>query len=185
MRFDRQNIAAAAGDVIARRSGSSSSGRGILVAPPPFDGCVPTSLRIPAAALHDYAGAVSGEGQRSERWLALALDVLAVAGIFVLGLASTERDLPWQKQAVLLVALPLLFRRRWPLPVLVCVSGAALASSGATTGPWPQIAAVALASYTTGERATDRTRHGLAVLGVASLLAIGFLLLDAEPVTAI
>src|SRR5262245_6015360 len=142
------------------------------------------------ARTRDYAvsvseGMLSAKDQPNARLAAFAIDILAVVGIFVIGLASTERNLPWQKQALLLVALPLLFRRRWPLPVLLFVSGAALVSSGATSGPWPQIAAVALASYTTGELATYRTRQGLAVLGVASFLAIGFLLLDADPLTAI
>src|SRR5262245_16813132 len=126
------------------------------------------------------------ERQRAESgWWPIAIDILAVVAIIVVGLATNPRDSGLHKQALLLIALPLLFRRAWPLPVLVFVSGAALVSSGATSGPWAQIAAVALASYTTGERAADRTRQALAVLGVASLLAIGFLAIGAEVLTAI
>ncbi len=124
--------------------------------------------------------------RRLASWTSLAVDILAVVVIVVIGIATDDRFFPrGQGAALLLVAIPLLFRRAWPLPVLVVVSGAALVTSIDSGGPWPQIAAIALASYTAGERATDRTRQGLSVLGVASLLAVGFLARDAQPLTAI
>jgi signal transduction histidine kinase len=44
---------------------------------------------------------------------------------------------------------------------------------------------VALASFTTGERATDRTRSAFTVLLVAAALSAGFLIQDAEPVESL
>jgi len=118
-------------------------------------------------------------------WPALALDATIVVAIVVLGLVtgvdSRSRELP----ALLLVALPLLARRFWPMTVLVVVAAIAVVSSVHASGPWPQVATVAVASYTTGELARDRTRQALSVLGVASLMAIGFLLQDTVAATAI
>jgi signal transduction histidine kinase len=82
---------------------------------------------------------------------------------------------------LLLVVLPLLARRWWPLPVFVIVAFGATLTAGLLETPWVQILAVILASSTVGEAATDRTRSLLAVIGVGALMTVGFLAQGAEP----
>jgi len=131
-----------------------------------------------------YSAAVT-TADRSERpWPDLLLDVGPVLGVVLLGVV-TERGGTRELATALLMALPLLVRRLAPLVVLILVAAVALGTSTHTDGPWVQIAGVALASFTTGERATDRTRAVLSVLLVAAGLSAGFLAQDAEPVESL
>jgi signal transduction histidine kinase len=124
-------------------------------------------------------------GDRSERaWPDLLLDVGPVVAVLLLGVV-VERDDRRELASALLLAVPLLVRRLAPLLVLAAVALIALATSTHTNGPWVQIASVALASFSAGERATDRTRSALSVLLVAAGLSAGFLLQDAQPVESL
>src|SRR5262249_877871 len=134
--------------------------------------------RVYSAAVHDS----DDPHHRSDRpWPDLLLDVGPVVGLlaFALLIAGLER----QRVPLALAAmvLPLIGRRRWPLPVLLAVAALAVATSEATPGPWIQIASVSLASFTAGERATDRTRSAVSVMVVAAPMSAGFLARDAEP----
>jgi signal transduction histidine kinase len=146
-----------------------------------------SALPLPPDVAQDgpgYSAAVT-TGDRSERtWPDLLLDLGPVVALLLIGLVAS-RGGTRELATAALMALPLLVRRLSPLIVLGLVAIIALASSTHTDGPWVQIAAVALASFTTGERATDRTRAVLSVLLVAAGLSIGFLAQDAEPVESL
>ena len=109
--------------------------------------------------------------------------VLAVAPIVVLGLGVFAIDDNNGRSGggltLLLVVLPLLVRRRWPIPVFFVISAGAVMTSVATGDPWVEVAAVVLASFTVGELATDRIRSALVVVGVAALMPVGFALEEA------
>ncbi len=117
-------------------------------------------------------------------WPDPVLDVGPAVAVLLLGVV-TERAGARELATALVLTLPLLVRRLYPLAVLVIVAGIALATSTHTDGPWIQVAAVALASFTTGERAARRTPTALFVLLVAAGMAAGFLLQDARPVEAL
>ena len=75
-------------------------------------------------------------------------------------------------ETVLVVVLPLLFRRAAPIPVLVIVAlGALLTQSSADL---VDIAAVAIAAYTVGDLTNDRSISAAAALITAAALAFGF-----------
>ncbi len=82
---------------------------------------------------------------------------------------------------ILLAVLPLAFRRVLPLAVLVIVSAGTVLTAPDSPAPWVLVGAVGLASFTAGERATDRTRSALAVIVVAVVMAIGLVAQDADP----
>ena len=82
---------------------------------------------------------------------------------------------------LVLVVLPLLGRRRWPLPVFVVVAFGATVTAVLFEAPWVQILAVILASATVGEAATDRSRSLAAVVIVGALMSLGFLAQGARP----
>ena len=84
------------------------------------------------------------------------------------------------RRAALVVTLPLLLRRRWPLPVLAVVAVVATVTSTHVEAPWVQVGAVLVASFSAGSESGDRTRAALVVLLVASLMAIGFLAQDVD-----
>jgi signal transduction histidine kinase len=117
-------------------------------------------------------------------WPDPVLDVGPAVAVLLLGVV-TERAGARELATALLLTVPLLVRRLSPLAVLVIVAGIALATSTHTDGPWIQVAAVAVASFTTGERAARRTPTALFVLLVAAGMAAGFLLQDARPVEAL
>jgi signal transduction histidine kinase len=82
---------------------------------------------------------------------------------------------------LILVVLPLLGRRRWPLPVFVVVAFGSTVTAVLFEAPWVQILAVILASATVGEAATDRSRSLAAVVIVGALMTLGFLAQGARP----
>ena len=83
--------------------------------------------------------------------------------------------------AMLLVVVPLLWRRRWPAVVLALVAAGSVLTAAATANPLVQIAAVALAGESVGQYQPDRTRSAVFVLTVAGLMTVGFLAQDADP----
>jgi signal transduction histidine kinase len=115
---------------------------------------------------------------------AIDIAIVAILGMaaFVIGSADTSR-VEWLTLS--LVVLPLLVRRRWPLPVLAIVAVGAVATTAATHDPWVQIAAVALASFTFGERSADRTTSAITIAVVAASMGIAFILQEADPVEAL
>jgi signal transduction histidine kinase len=82
---------------------------------------------------------------------------------------------------ILLAVLPLAVRRFLPLTVLVVVSLGTVLTAAESPVPWVLVGAVGLASFTTGERAADRTRSALAVIVVAAVMALGLVVQDADP----
>src|SRR6187397_2617827 len=93
----------------------------------------------------------------TRRWTGLVPDVAPVLGLVVLGLISTalatdDKVRVGDVAPQLVVILPLLARRRWPFVVLSVVAAASVATSMAMETPWVPVAAVALASFTVGER---------------------------------
>ncbi len=83
---------------------------------------------------------------------------------------------------IVLVVLPLVFRRAAPLAVLVIVAAAAVLTAPESPVIAVEICAVGLASFTCGERATDRTRSALTVIVVAAAMAVGLIAQDASPI---
>jgi len=121
----------------------------------------------------------------ARRWPAFAWDVLAVVGLAVVGVV-TARDVPDSKLGLgLLILLPLLVRRRWPEAALIAVSALAATTSTRTATPFVQVGAVALASFTTGELASDRVRSALLAVLNAALISFGLLLFEADMLPAL
>jgi signal transduction histidine kinase len=111
----------------------------------------------------------------------VGLDI-GMAGLIVLiGLVTMGDGHRSEVAATLAVALPLALRRAWPFPVLVFVATMAVATSLDTTTPWIQIICVAVAAFTTGESAGNRTWSAFGAMTVAALMTIGFLAQDANP----
>jgi signal transduction histidine kinase len=129
---------------------------------------------------------MSGPAMRADqraRWLPWVLDVGIVIGLAMATLAIGNADEASLVVLTLaLVVLPLLVRRHWPLPVLLVVTVGAIATSAAAGEPWVQIAAVALASFTYGERAVDRTRSALTIVAVALAMGFAFVVQGADAV---
>jgi signal transduction histidine kinase len=122
----------------------------------------------------------------------IALVLLAVATDFF-GRRVTSADglvmaipplLP-RAATTLLVILPLLFRRAAPTLVLLAVGVGILLTASSITSIWTDVAAIALASYTMGERATNRTRSVATTFLAATCLMTGLLAQDAEPLSAV
>jgi signal transduction histidine kinase len=115
----------------------------------------------------------------------LLLDLGPVVVLALLTFTVDEADRPRTTEAVLLlVVLPLLIRRRWPLPSLVAVGFGAGVTSLLTPMPWVQVASVALAGFTLGDRAADRTIGAFALVAVAAAMSLGFIAQDADPIAA-
>ena len=119
------------------------------------------------------------------RWPPLFWDIAPVAALVVVGLVTVEpgreRDLPIQY----LVVVPLLVRRRWPIAVFILVGILSALTSVQTATPFVQVGAVALASFTVGERSVDRIRGGLVTLLVAALISLALIAQDADAVEAL
>ncbi len=113
------------------------------------------------------------------------MDIGPVLALVVLGLVTTDDPRATALAPQLLVILPLLARRRWPVPVLVVVAIASVAISMSLDTPWVPVAAVAIASVTVGERGGDRLTSAMEVIAVAGLIALGFIAQDAETVEAL
>jgi signal transduction histidine kinase len=116
-----------------------------------------------------------------DRWPPLVSDLGPIVVLLIL--ASALR--PGIREGTdptptLLILVPLAVRRLWPFRVLALVTAIAVLTSVESPMPWIQVVAVALASYATGEAATDRTRSSLGVIAIAGLMAIGFLAQDLD-----
>jgi signal transduction histidine kinase len=127
------------------------------------------------------AAAFRGRSRLGIAWVIGPVVLLAALAVLTAD-QDTSKGLP---ALLALVVLPLVAREAAPLPVLVVIGAGSLLSSGSSDGPWVQVLATALASYTVGERALDRTRSALCVIVVAAALSIGFLALEADPLLAI
>jgi signal transduction histidine kinase len=125
------------------------------------------------------------EGDRARLARSALLDVGPVVLLAIVTFTTGEVDRPRGELATLLVVLPLLARRRWPIPVFLAVAAGSVATATETNTPWVQVTAVMVAAFTVGELAIDRAGSALVVLVVSALLAFGFLAQDAEPVEAI
>jgi signal transduction histidine kinase len=79
----------------------------------------------------------------------------------------------------------LLVRRPWPLATLGIVSALAVLTGSHTPTPWTQAASVAVASFTVGERLTDRTRSAIVVVIVAAGIALGLVAQGADTIEAL
>ena len=115
-----------------------------------------------------------------------AIDALVVVGpVVVLAIATfltaDSGRVRGGELITVLVVLPLLLVRRWPIPVFVAVAAGATITGPESPAPWVQVAAVMVAAFTVGELASDRSRSALVILIVASLVAIGFIASDGEP----
>ena len=114
------------------------------------------------------------------------LDVLPVV---ILGLVALGNDQAERTDSVpivlVFVVLPLLARRRWPIPVLAIAAVGTLATTMSGGNPLAQVGSIALASFTVGDRQADRVLAALSVVAVASLLSFGFIVQDADPAEAV
>ena len=120
------------------------------------------------------------ERARSGWAVQLAWDVGPPVLLFLLGLLTIDSRDEREPIAYLLLVLPLAVRRWWPFATLAVVAFLAVLLSRDLSGPWIPVAAVALASYTTGEANGDRVRSALGVVVIAGLMAFGFLLQEAN-----
>src|SRR5260221_1850808 len=147
---------------------------------PPKAGCLADPLPRTVLQMADALDGKLAPEVTTRRWRLELLYAIAPVVALILLAAVTER--PWfggLEATIVLVVVPLAARRLQPLPVFVLVSLGALLTSTESPAPWVQIGAVGLASLTVGERASDRTRSALAVIIVASCMALGFLAQDA------
>jgi signal transduction histidine kinase len=118
----------------------------------------------------------------NRRDVSLVLDIGPVVALVTLALATGRSGRGGELPATIaLVILPLVVRRFWPVWVLVVVALGSVVTGTQTESPWVQVLSVALASFTLGERSDDRSRAVLIVLGVAAMVAAGYLAQDAEP----
>jgi hypothetical protein len=88
-------------------------------------------------------------------WVSLAWDLGPSVVLFLVGVLTMDTRDPREPLAYFLVAAPLAFRRVSPLGVLAAVSLFAVLTSIDISAPWVDVAAVAFASFTAGESATD------------------------------
>jgi signal transduction histidine kinase len=118
----------------------------------------------------------------TERRRELAFGLVPVVALTLLALVSQDTSRGGSiEPTILLVVMPLAFRRVLPLAVLVAVSVGTVLTAAGSPVPWILIGAVGLASFTTGEQATDRTRSALAVVVIAVVMAAGLVAQDADP----
>ena len=119
-------------------------------------------------------------GWAQSPWARLAWDVGPSVVLFLAGsLASDGRD-PREPLAYLVLVLPLVARRWLPFATLAVVGFLAVLMSQDLSGPGIPVASVALASFATGEASGGRARTALGVVAVAGLMALGFLLQEAN-----
>jgi len=118
-------------------------------------------------------------------WYEILLAIGPVAALAVLGLLTEEQPRVGGLEATILVVLPLVAWRVWPTAILVLVSLGAVLTVAESPAPWVQVCAVALASYSVGERSGDRTRSALAVILIASLVSLGVLAQDADAIEGV
>ncbi len=97
----------------------------------------------------------------------------AIAAVLVLATLTAHFPEPWERWATLaLVAAPIGFRRQFPLLVLLVTAFGSVVTDG--RGGWIDIAAVAIASFTTGDLSRNRVTSALAAIGIATAMAYGF-----------
>jgi signal transduction histidine kinase len=84
---------------------------------------------------------------------------------------------------VAFVALPLLFRRAWPIPVLGAIGTAVVLTSA--HGGWVDVISVAVASFAVGDQTEDRFLSPVSVLAVALVMGIGFTIRTGEPALSV
>src|SRR5262245_58978850 len=108
-------------------------------------------------------------------WARLAWDLGPAGLLFLVGVLTMDSRDPREPFAYLLLVAPLVARRAFPFAALVVISVLTVALSRDLSAPWVPVAAVALASYATGESNRDRVRSALGVVAVAGLMAFGFL----------
>ena len=117
------------------------------------------------------------------RWRESAYALGPVLALSVLALVTQDDTRRGDLMAtILLVVMPLALRRVAPLAVLVFVSAGSVLTAPDSPVIWIQVCAVGLASFTTGERAADRTRSAVAVIAVAAFMALGLIAQDADPI---
>jgi signal transduction histidine kinase len=123
-------------------------------------------------------------------WRSLALDVGPVVALTLVALLLDygERFQSPMPTLVFVVA-PLLVRRYVPLAVLLFVALGTLLTAANSPTPVVQVLSVALASATLGAAAgpssSERTRHALIVVAVASFLVAGLAVLGADAFEAV
>src|SRR6202521_2964117 len=134
-------------------------------------------------ASRSYSSRMTESPPLSARWGPMLLDI---APALVLGAALAFVPDPGRDAAIATLALvvaPLIFRRRWPLAVLVVVAAGVVVTTG--RAGWLDVAAVVLASFTMGDQARERSLSAIGVLLVAAALAGGFLVQTGDPKTSI
>ena len=103
--------------------------------------------------------------------------VALIVLVALLTMGSDRRAVP----ASLVVAIPLLFRRRWPFATFAVVATMAVATSLNVESAWIQIVAVALAAFTVGEAVAARAWSLAGTIGLTALMTAGFIAQDADP----
>jgi signal transduction histidine kinase len=121
----------------------------------------------------------------SSGWPDLLRDVAPAVGLVALGALIGAYEQKQDLGAAVVVAAPLVARRLWPLAVLGVTALLVVLTADDVSNPVVQIAAVLVASFTTGERSTTRYRTALVVLLVAGAMSIGFAVQDADPVESL
>jgi signal transduction histidine kinase len=106
-------------------------------------------------------------------WRTLVWDVGPVIALVMYSLATGDARDDRGHGLEILAVLPLVLRRRWPLPTLVAVAGLVVILVPDSSSPWVLVGALALASYTVGDLVADRTRSAASVLAVAGFVALG------------
>src|SRR5262245_21043327 len=119
-------------------------------------------------------------------WLPIAVDVAIVAALAVAtyAIGADHRD-DVDALTLALVVLPLLARRSWPLPVLALVAFGAVVTAALVDEPWVQVIAVAIASFTFGERSHDRTTSALTIAVIVVAMGFGLVVQEADPLEAL
>lgn len=135
----------------------------------------------------------------ASRWRVWAVAILPVAvlGALALTLARLADDVPAEPGGdgpqtswalvgvVVLTVAPLALRYVAPSLVLVAVVAITVVTSVSEPALYLQALGAAIASYTVGERATDRMRSALLVIGVAVLATVGALASGADPLRSL
>ena len=114
---------------------------------------------------------------------AWVVDVGPMVALALLAFVLGAYDRPVATLTLLLVIVPLAFRRWQPLGVLVVTVAGVVATQGTATVV--DVASVALASFTVEQLAGDRVLSILAVFAIAAAMAVGFLVQVSDPVLAI
>lgn len=136
------------------------------------------------------------DGPRASIWSRLAVAVAPAAALGVLALVFVRADGPPFEPpfadappgvaiVLLLTVAPLALRPIAPLPVLLMVAIGTIVTKDTDGAQVVHVLAGALASYTVGERASDRVRSALLVLVVAGLTTIGAIASAADPARAL